>query len=244
MTYLSRIWINPQRAQSRRLLGDRQAMHAAVLAGIPDVAAETRVLWRVDVDDPHRPGLLVLTRNRPSWEHLVEQAGWPQSDVVQAETRPYDTLLDRLAPDREFAFRLTANPAVSSSRPQKLTKAQAERGDGGELPRSTRLGHRTVRHQLDWLTSRVAGWGFEVPQPTDLDEDGSARDVRIVRRERSSFSRGRGGQKVTLQVVTYEGRMRVIDPFRLRDQLLAGFGPAKAYGCGLMTLAPLPERGA
>ncbi|KPH98712.1 CRISPR-associated protein, Cse3 family [Actinobacteria bacterium OV450] len=42
--------------------------------------------------------------------------------------------------------------------------------------------------------------------------------------------------------VTFEGRLRITDPGLLTEHLLAGIGPSKAYGCGLLTLAPLPER--
>lgn len=42
--------------------------------------------------------------------------------------------------------------------------------------------------------------------------------------------------------VTFEGRLRITDPALLTEHLLTGIGPSKAYGCGLLTLAPLPER--
>jgi len=42
---------------------------------------------------------------------------------------------------------------------------------------------------------------------------------------------------VRLTSVTYDGRLRVTDPDALRRTLTGGLGKAKAYGCGLMTLA-------
>jgi CRISPR system Cascade subunit CasE len=38
--------------------------------------------------------------------------------------------------------------------------------------------------------------------------------------------------------VTYEGRLRIDDVDKVRTVLTTGLGKAKAYGCGLMTLAP------
>ncbi len=43
--------------------------------------------------------------------------------------------------------------------------------------------------------------------------------------------------KVPLVTVTFDGRLEVTDPVALRRTLTMGLGKAKAYGCGLMTLA-------
>jgi CRISPR system Cascade subunit CasE len=73
--------------------------------------------------------------------------------------------------------------------------------------------------------------GVEVPTGTAGEPD-----VRIVRRQRLTFAHG--ARRVTLVTVTYEGRLRVVDPAPLRRTLVRGVGHARAYGCGLMTLAP------
>ncbi|CAN5393116.1 type I-E CRISPR-associated protein Cas6/Cse3/CasE [soil metagenome] len=243
MAYLSRIWINPLRHQAQRLLGDPHAMHAVVLGGIAVQPVTERVLWRLDADEPRRPALLVLSESRPSWEHIVEQAGWPSTDEPQAITRSYTPLLERIHDGSEFAFRLTANPTQSTRRPDKLTAAQRARADNGALPRSTRVGHRTVAHQLGWLLQRTERWGFAVPPAAVpvIDGEMQPHEVRIIGRERRSFRRGGGSDgRVALQVVTFEGHLVVTDSGVFKERLLSGFGPAKAYGCGLLTLAPLP----
>lgn len=243
MSFLSRIWVNPRRSQSQRFLRDRQALHAAVLAGIPHQPVTERVLWRIDTDQPHRPALMVLTRSRPSWEHLVEQAGWPGAsdpDDPQSLVREYQPLLDRLRAGESFAFRVTANPVRASRAPENPTAAQKARAEDDGPRRSVILGHRTVDQQIEWLTKRAEGWGFTIPPSSASTAVGeSVPDLRVTARDRVSFRRGRSGPPVTLQVVTYEGRLTVQEPSTLREALLSGMGRAKAYGCGLMTLAPL-----
>jgi CRISPR system Cascade subunit CasE len=238
MPYLSRISLNPLREATRQLLAQPQALHAAVLGGLSRQPVTERVLWRVDADEPRKPALFVLTQSRPSWEHLVEQASWPSSDEPQALTREYEPLLARVVAGREFAFRLASNPVQSRRNPQKPSSAQAERAQEG---RSARLGHRTVRHQMEWLLDRTERWGFEIPPArTDLGEnDGDVRDVKISGRARRSFRRRHGDPPVVIQTVVYDGRLVVRDAELFRERLLSGFGPAKAYGCGLLTLAPL-----
>lgn len=216
-------------------------MHAAVLAGLPMQPVEERVLWRLDVHSSLRPALFVLTRSRPSWEHLTEQAGWPSSDAPvdsQVAVRDYQPLLDRLRAGDEYAFRLTANPVQSTKRPLALTPTQRERSDNGSLGRSVRVGHRTVASQTAWLLSRARRWGFEIPASSAHDAEGEpAPDVTVVGRERTSFRHKPGD--VVVQVVSYEGRIRITDAEVLRQAMLTGLGPAKAYGCGLITFAPI-----
>ncbi|MFC8953705.1 type I-E CRISPR-associated protein Cas6/Cse3/CasE [Streptomyces sp. NPDC057101] len=249
MPYLSRIRINPLRAESRKLLASPRAMHAAVQGGLPGLPEQERTLWRLDPDNPHRPLLFVLTTDKPDWTHLVEQAGWPGADGEHYAIRDYAPLLQQLAPGRSFAFRLTANPVQNTNRPDKLTARQQQRIEGGDT-RSFRLGHRTAAAQLNWFLTRTARWGFDIPTAPHLDtthdtNNAPPRDIRITTRRRLSFGKGLTTTKeahVVMNSVTFEGRLRITDPALLTERLLTGIGPTKAYGCGLLTLAPLTER--
>lgn len=266
MPYLSRIRINPLRAQSRKLLASPHVLHGAVQGGLPGPPGAERLLWRLDADDPHRPHIYVLSRSRPDWTHLVESAGWPGADGEHAAVRDYEPLLKRLAEGQEYAFRLTANPVRSTTNPEFLTGAQTRklaRAPEGSRPRGFRVAHRTAQAQLDWFLGHVDRWGFAVsvsrtdPAAPGLTEpaedvnemfhvehggarqDSEPREVRITTRRRHSFHKGEGGRRVTFNSATFEGRLRVTDAEVFTASLLAGFGPAKAYGCGLLTLAPL-----
>ncbi len=218
-------------------------MHAAVLGGLPAQPVRERVLWRIDADNSRRPGLLVLTRSRPSWEHLTEQAGWPTADDPgdpQVVVRDYRPLLDRLASGQAYAFRLVANPTQSTRHPIVPTARQKERAAGGETGRSVRLGHRSVAHQVAWLTTRAERWGFDIPASSSSGAMGEPiPDLRVAGRRRMSFAKTGTPGRVVVQVVSYEGRLQIVDPERFGAAILDGLGSAKAYGCGLLTLAPL-----
>lgn len=235
MHYLSRIWLNPLRAGAQRLLRSPQATHAAVLGGLPGGAADGRSLWRLEADGAHRAALWVLTTSRPSWEHVVEQAGWPAAEQQHAVVQPYDTLLERLEQGQEFSLRLRANPVSSTRRPDAPSVAQKERL-AAPRARGVRVPHRTVQHQLDWLLTRTPGWGLE-PVEGSLGQP----QVEVVGRERVRFVRRSDGhsRQVVLQTATYAGRFRVTNVQAARTALLGGVGPGKAYGCGLITLAPV-----
>lgn len=235
MPYLSRIWMNPLRPKAQLFLRNPHALHAAVLGGLSRQPVDERVLWRLEPDPKHRAELLVLTDSMPSWEHLVEQAGWPAADEPQQLVRDYQTLLDRIQRGREFRFRVRANPVSATRQPLKPSATQ-EKLLTGERPRGVRVPHRTAAHQLTWFTDRLDKWGFEaVVSP----ESGPA--VSLIARDRLVFSKGADTTKhrVVLSTATFDAVVRVTDPAQARDRLLSGVGSAKGYGCGLITLAPM-----
>jgi CRISPR system Cascade subunit CasE len=218
--YLSRFEINTARRAARDLLASPQKMHAAVLAAFPSTPpAETqegRVLWRMD-QHQHQALLYLVSPHRPDLTHLVESVGWPSTQGW--DTRDYTPLLDNLQLGDQWAFRLTANP-VSSRR------------KSDDAPRSQRFGHVTVAQQTTWFLDRAQRNGFTVPDGTHKEPDLAVRDRRTLR-----FTRQ--GRTVTLSTAVFEGRLEVSDPDALRDALVHGIGPAKGYGCGLLTLAPV-----
>lgn len=238
MPYLSRIWLNPLRTATQRMLRNPQVTHAAVLGALSRQPVDERVLWRLELDNPHRGGLLVLTQSTPSWEHLIEQAGWPAADEPQALVKSYEPVLALTERGREFRFRLRANPVTCTHTPHKPSAVQRHRLENSQRPRGVRVPHRTAAHQLGWFLERAGTWGLGIPDTAD-----GHPDVLLVERNRMTFSKsrnnGNNGARVVLQTATFEGRLRIEDPELARTRLLNGVGPARAYGCGLLTLAPL-----
>lgn len=215
--YLSRFEINSARRGAYKLLSSPQAMHAAVLAGFPHGstgAGAGRVLWRVDQSDTQAL-LYIVSPGRPDLTHLVEQAGWPST--TGWDTRDYDGVLESLSAGQSWAFRLRANPTKSVRLPDKPQRSQ-------------RVGHVTVKQQEQWLLDRAERCGFAV---SSAENDGLR--LAIVGRRVASFDRQ--GRTVTLSTATYDGQLDVVDPAALRAALVNGIGPAKGYGCGLLTLA-------
>ena len=210
--YLTRFLINLQRRGARRLLASPQAMHAAVLASYPEVPepdSQSRVLWRVDTHGP-RSILFVSGPIEPDLTALKEQAGWPELPGGW-DTIDYGAFLDKLAKGQNWIFRLTANP---------VRRGRTKTG-GDTVP----LGCTTEEGQRQWLLDRSERNGFTVATDT----------LAIQASRRQQFKRQ--GKTVTLQVVTYDGILTISDRDAFLRTLCAGLGRARAYGCGLMTLA-------
>ena len=222
-SYLTRMEINPRRRAARRYLGSPQVMHAAVEAAFPASTAGDRRLWRID-----RRGeavwLYVVSSTRPDLTHVVEDIGRPTTSGW--ETKEYQPFLNRLADGQVWGFRLTANPTHSGRRSVGSADTQ-------------RFGHLTASQQEKWLTDRLDGWGARA-RVQDVEAPAESLTFAVVGREVAQFSHGRSGgsrSRVTLTRTSYEGVLEVVDSDKLRAALVAGMGHAKAYGCGLMTLA-------
>jgi CRISPR system Cascade subunit CasE len=216
--FLTKMPLNPRRRGARVLLSSPQALHAGVLAAFPDARPTSggRVLWRLDTYGAHRVLLFIASPEKPDLTHLVEQAGWPTTQAW--ETSPYDRLLDTLCLGQRWQFRLTANPVRAGKR------------DGWADTKP--LGHVTVAQQEQWLLDRAGRLGFQVI-PRSVADGGL--DLAVVDRAIKRFDRN--GAPVTVSTVTFEGHLQVTDTKALTHSLTFGIGRAKAYGCGLLTLA-------
>lgn len=218
--FLTRFQINPARRGARKLLGSPQAMHAAVRAAFAapeDYERDgARTLWRLDAQGTKAVYLYITSPGRPDLTHLVEQAGWPTTDAWV--TRDYGGLLDSLRPGQDWAFRLTANPVHSGRKTADSKETQ-------------RFGRLREADQVNWLLSRAADRGFRIA----MQQDGLP-NLRLHHSQTLNFKRGLAN--VTLVTVTYDGILQVADADVFRRALLGGIGHGKAYGCGLLTLAP------
>ncbi|WP_326698482.1 type I-E CRISPR-associated protein Cas6/Cse3/CasE [Streptomyces sp. NBC_01754] len=232
--YLTRFRFNAARTGARRLLTSPQMLHAAVMSSFPEPPGTPqggpRVLWRVDHNAAAEILLYLTSPDRPDLTHLVEQAGWPAAAPQGWATYDYSTFLAGLSTDSVWTFRLTANPVHSIRRKE------------GEPTKRT--AHRTAGHQLQWLLKQQESGGFAIAEKAAerrLLERGDAYQVMVGGARSLAFTKSADGPRkpVTIATVSYQGRLRVTDADVFRRKLVSGLGKAKAYGCGLMTLAPV-----
>lgn len=230
--YLTCLRINTARTGAHKLLGSPQAMHAAVMAGFPGIlpsdTEQPRILWRLDHNSRTEVFLYVASPDRPDFTHVIEQAGWPASDHGW-QTRDFAPLLARLEKGDNWSFRLTANP-VRRYRPDPNQRAKP-------------VGHVSPKYQMEWLLERQERAGFRVLPKPPVERILPHDEHQLVVSSRRLLKFHRGGAKapVQLQTATFDGRLEVTDVGALRTSLTQGIGRAKAYGCGLMTLAPVPR---
>jgi CRISPR system Cascade subunit CasE len=224
--FLTQFDINMGRRETRRLIGSPERIHAAVLGCFPPGQAsgdEGRTLWRLDHGaQSHDIHLMIVSPLSPDLRSLNEQAGWDTGSP--GRSADYDPFLARLEAGTSWRFRLTANPTVSL------------RKDGDAQRRSKRYAHITAAQQMKWLTDRAERCGFVIPPDSAGKPAATVTGRELLKFRRSTDGTGR---TVTLSRATFDGLLEVKDADALRHSLVCGIGPAKGYGCGLLTLAPV-----
>ncbi len=236
--YLSRLVLDGASRQVRRELAQPYEMHRTLMNGFPQSPTEARrtfgVLFRAEPDEHHgRVLVYVQSAVEPDWtclglsEYLLHEPE-PPKDLARAYVR--------LKTGQQLRFRLRANPTRRILRP----KSDDERLKG------KRVALLSDDEQAAWLArkgrERVKGFsgGFELIERDLLDPDGHrCRSPCVsVRDEGPQWGR-RNGRTVTHAAVRFDGILRVTDADAFRVTLAEGIGPAKAFGFGLLSIAPV-----
>jgi CRISPR system Cascade subunit CasE len=192
------------------------------------------VLHRVEMDErAFRAVLIVQSATPPSWEQL------PAGYALQVcPAKDVGTVYARLEAGMRLRFRLRANPTRRVHQRATLGPHE-ERGrqraeDAGAVGKRVELRHE--EDQLAWLERKASDCGFGLLTTRLLPAD---REVPLTRTDPAGQLSGRNGrgQHLIFATALFEGVLEVSDATKLRSALATGIGPAKAFGCGLLSLA-------
>ncbi|MFF5800410.1 type I-E CRISPR-associated protein Cas6/Cse3/CasE [Streptomyces albogriseolus] len=216
--WLTRIVPHASSRDARGDLGNAVGLHRRLMSLFPDGAgpdprAALGVLHRVE-DSPTGPYILMQSRQQPDLGKLPKDYG----TAAVRETSP---LLSALRPGATLHFRCVASP---------VRKPGAGTRSLYNLPAVVPL---TGAHADEWWMRQADTAGLKVltlrSQPLD-----SATGLR--------GRRGADQQRIRHARTRFDGTAAVIDPDQLRAKLTDGIGRGKAYGCGLLTVAPARSR--
>ena len=215
--HLSRLTLNARHRQVQSDLRNPYDLHRTLTFGWADegqtLPQDERVLWRLDAEQP--PTVLVQSVTAPDWGRLTERHPGYLDSFRGTALDP--ARLDALSrPEGRYRCRLRANPTV--------TKREDEAGEA-RAQKPKRYGLYSADAQARWLVGLAARSGFV------------AERFEITHSER--FRARKGGALVTLAAATFEGELRVTDAGQLRKALQHGLGHGRAFGLGLLSLAPL-----
>lgn len=213
--FLSRVKLNTEKRETIRALSLPHVIHGTIENSYADKSK--RKLWRVD----YLQGvsyLLVLSEEMPNFNSLVYQFGFPGEESA-CESKDYSPLVLRLSEGQRWNFRLRANPTKSSS------KEKRELSGRGKV-----YAHITPLQQKQWLENKANKSGFLLDQ----------EQFDVVHSQWYRFVKGNeGNRSVVLHTATFEGSLTVSNVETFEQALINGIGRAKAYGCGLLTIANL-----
>lgn len=223
MTVFSRILVDSRDRRAMYVFGSLERLHAVIARATNSDAQDKRrrVLWRLD-KAPHGAvqRLYIVSPSDPDYAIFEEELGvHVDRDCSSCDYEPF---LDHLDSGQEWAFRVTVNPTRSIP-----SEGFASRGRRQPIVRRD--------EQTEWLFRQFRKIGCHMTI-NRLDQP----EVAIRGTQQISFRKR--GTTVVLTQVTFEGILSVDDSNSLRQALVDGIGSAKAYGCGLLTLAPLQVR--
>lgn len=210
--YLTRAFVDFELA-FKRGFRDSYRWHQAVWEAFPERDGKSRdFLTRLDVKDRGFQ-LLILSQQKPA------RPGW--SPEHEWETREVG---ERFFAAERFAFQLRANPT---------RKLRVDLPDGSRKKNGRRQAI-TDRDGLEqWLIRKGQAGGFAC--------DASTLTIHPARKE-TFQKRGENGRLVgVVQGVEFRGSLTVVKRDVFEESFARGIGPAKAFGYGLLLLAPVSE---
>lgn len=244
--YLSRLILNPRDRRVRHDIADCQELHRTLLSVFPQAGgdgarAEFGLLYRLEIEP--RSGaarVLVQSREAADWGRLGGRylLGYETKDVAAAYAA--------LQPGARLRFRLRANPTRRIGRgndvkdPRWIGKRVDLRGEEEQLAWLQRKG----REQCGFLLGQAR---VSAPEASPLLASeravpaltvaGPVANVRT--RPEATLHGHRGGARLSFGSVTFDGELRVTDVGAFRAALIQGIGSGKAYGFGLLSIAPV-----
>jgi CRISPR system Cascade subunit CasE len=208
--YISRLILKSDERTTRMLRVNPYLLHQAVYQAFPD--KENGGTGRVlyRQDTSRDDDTVILVQSE-------KPPDWPRATMLG------NCLLE--SPDlKEFApvfkssqhlyFHLRANPIVKRRTP--------------DLTDTRRQGLLRESNQVEWLNRKATASGFSIINCRVIPEG-------VVHDERGKETRG----KIRHYAVRFEGMLSVTDPVLFLEALKRGIGPAKGFGFGLLSIAPV-----
>jgi CRISPR system Cascade subunit CasE len=186
-------------------------------------------LHRLEIDrNRGKAFLLVQAECEPNWSFL-------NSDYAdEIKTKEVGENYQAIENGMTLIFRLQANPTKRIGKSDGKADERFKPGGKKEIRRRVEL--RTDEERTEWLARQGERCGFKV---ANLKIEPTVRNVISAREEKISFRKPGKKKPITYGSVVFEGVLTITDADKFRDALLKGIGQGKAYGFGLLSIAPI-----
>lgn len=217
--WLTRIRPDLRSREVRSDLGNPVSLHRRVMTLYPhglgeEARRQLGVLFRSD-EGADGPQLLIQSRVQPDLEKLPRTYG-------AGVSKPLTPLLEALQPGLPIRYRIAANAV---RKPGKSTREIYKLGSIIPL---------TGAAAEEWWIRQAETAGLKIHSVHSIPLD-TAHCSR-------GTPQGRGAkpsQAITLARTRFEGSALIQDAALLCQRLADGIGRGKAYGCGLLSIAPV-----
>jgi CRISPR system Cascade subunit CasE len=211
--YLSQLKLNPAETQVKRDLANPYELHRTIMRAFPTPLPEReRVLFRVEnILDSGIPFVLVQSQNQPDWKKIEQQYSTYFSAAPQVKALQGLQIKN----GDLLRFRLRANPT------KRVLYESTQQ--------SQRISLFSEEDRKQWLRRKSQISGFSINPETLLITDAPYRTIFIAKEDKT--------YKATINMVDFNGVLKVDDVEKLLLSLARGIGPAKGLGCGMLSLS-------
>lgn len=181
-------------------------------------------IWQLfpEKDDERRSFLFrVENLGQIGVQHILLQSihePQPANGELVLVIKPKEVQFDGITNGASYRFMLRANP----------TKRIKDSGGKTSNQGKVRVPIIDEDEIIAWLSRQFEGLA-------------EIKAVTLARQDLLYFQKNKGNQNHfgKIQTVTYSGILTVIEAKLLVNKMIEGIGPAKAFGCGLLTLAKI-----
>lgn len=172
-------------------------------------------------DGEQRDFLTRIDEQEEAYRLLILSPGQPQ----KPDWCPTDCFESKAVPEDFFShpryrFSLLANP----------TKKETKPGPDGKMIRTgKRVALKRPEDLIAWMQRKAAAGGFALES-----------EPRVIPKPRSYFHNSKSKMHGVHHAVEFQGTLTVTDAALFRTTVHTGIGSAKAFGFGLLALAPIP----
>jgi CRISPR system Cascade subunit CasE len=242
--YLSRLILNPASREVLRDIRDCQSMHRIIMRALEFLGSsfsprsDQEVLHRLEDNRDDYPVLYVQSARMPDWSHLVNGDYLLRAtDKENPAVKNIDEQLARISERMALRFRLKANPTKKVGTTTKSQRLAGElKSNGRRVPIAGEMA------QIEWLLRKSADAGFRLVsvKASDTIPDVSAIDKvhTIGYRSRDRQHADQEYDKMQFAGVIFDGHLKVTNREVFLTVVRKGVGSGKAYGFGLLSLAP------
>lgn len=240
--YLSRLTLNIRNYQVRKDLADCQGLHRTLLKAFPQSApssVEKNSHARWDF------GLLYRLENRRH-ENVIRilvqsgcQPDWSLLPPGYCEVEGPKFIADRfqsLADGQVLLFLLKANPTRKTGTASKEVRLAGMKNNG------KRKFINKTNEQLHWLAQKGEKGGFKllsVQINLEVYDVDTRPDLRVKGKKSIENQNGeKVKQEMNFGAVVFQGHLQITDKVEFLKTLTNGIGSGKAYGFGLLSIAP------
>jgi CRISPR system Cascade subunit CasE len=180
--------------------------------------------------------VLVQSLVEPHWKFQT-------SAVVRVDgPKSLSDVINSISPGERYRFRLRVNPTRRVHRRATTGPDPAKGRLRREKPEAMGKRVELTREadQIEWLRRQAERAGFHIVSVRRLpDWPESKADVPALTASHTWKIRGfKRGTQLSLFSVLFEGVLEITDAEAFRCTLQKGIGPGKAFGCGLLSIAP------